>query len=317
MIEWIIRRSVANRFLVLMRALFLSIWGTWTIINTPVDALPDLSDVQVIIKTSYPGQAPQIVENQVTYPLTTTMLSVPGAKTVRGFSQFGDSYVYVIFEDGTDPYWARSRVLEYLNQVQGKLPAGVSAELGPDATGVGWIYEYALVDRSGKHDLADLRSLQDWFLKYELKTIPDVAEVASVGGVVKEYQVVIDPQRLAQYGISLAEVKSALDASNQEAGGSSIELAEAEYMVRASGYLQTLDDFNHIVLKASENGVPVYLRDVAKVQIGPEMRRGIAELNGEGEVAGGGGGAGADPAIRQKRPRSDRRREGQTGNAEK
>ncbi len=215
------------------------------------------------------------------------MLSVPGAKTVRGFSQFGDSYVYVIFEDGTDPYWARSRVLEYLNQVQGKLPAGVSAELGPDATGVGWIYEYALVDRSGKHDLADLRSLQDWFLKYELKTIPDVAEVASVGGVVKEYQVVIDPQRLAQYGISLAEVKSALDASNQEAGGSSIELAEAEYMVRASGYLQTLDDFNHIVLKASENGVPVYLRDVAKVQIGPEMRRGIAELNGEGEVAGG------------------------------
>ncbi|ENW8974049.1 CusA/CzcA family heavy metal efflux RND transporter [Escherichia coli] len=219
MIEWIIRRSVANRFLVLMGALFLSIWGTWTIINTPVDALPDLSDVQVIIKTSYPGQAPQIVENQVTYPLTTTMLSVPGAKTVRGFSQFGDSYVYVIFEDGTDPYWARSRVLEYLNQVQGKLPAGVSAELGPDATGVGWIYEYALVDRSGKHDLADLRSLQDWFLKYELKTIPDVAEVASVGGVVKEYQVVIDPQRLAQYGISLAEVKSALDASNQEAGG--------------------------------------------------------------------------------------------------
>lgn len=287
MIEWIIRRSVANRFLVLMGALFLSIWGTRTIINTPVDALPDLSDVQVIIKTSYPGQAPQIVENQVTYPLTTTMLSVPGAKTVRGFSQFGDSYVYVIFEDGTDPYWARSRVLEYLNQVQGKLPAGVSAELGPDATGVGWIYEYALVDRSGKHDLADLRSLQDWFLKYELKTIPNVAEVASVGGVVKEYQVVIDPQRLAQYGISLAEVKSALDASNQEAGGSSIELAEAEYMVRASGYLQTLDDFNHIVLKASENGVPVYLRDVAKVQVGPEMRRGIAELNGEGEVAGG------------------------------
>ena len=287
MIEWIIRRSVANRFLVLMGALCLSIWGTWTIINTPVDALPDLSDVQVIIKTSYPGQAPQIVENQVTYPLTTTMLSVPGAKTVRGFSQFGDSYVYVIFEDGTDPYWARSRVLEYLNQVQGKLPAGVSAELGPDATGVGWIYEYALVDRSGKHDLADLRSLQDWFLKYELKTIPDVAEVASVGGVVKEYQVVSDPQRLAQYGISLADVKSALDASNQEAGGSSIELAEAEYMVRASGYLQTLDDFNHIVLKASENGVPVYLRDVAKVQVGPEMRRGIAELNGEGEVAGG------------------------------
>lgn len=268
-------------------AIFLSIWGVWTIMNTPVDALPDLSDVQVIVKTRYPGQAPQIVENQVTYPLTTTMLSVPGAKTVRGFSQFGDSYVYVIFEDGTDPYWARSRVLEYLNQVQGKLPAGVSAEMGPDATGVGWVFEYALVDRGGKHDLAELRALQDWFLKYELKTIPNVAEVASVGGVVKEYQVVIDPLKLAQYGVSLAEVKAALDASNQEAGGSSIELSEAEYMVRASGYLQTLEDFQHVVLKSNDKGVPVYLQDVARVQIGPEMRRGIAELNGEGEVAGG------------------------------
>ncbi|GAB7446239.1 hypothetical protein OUHCRE12_06830 [Enterobacter kobei] len=236
MIEWIIRRSVANRFLVMMGALFLSIWGAWTIINTPVDALPDLSDVQVIIKTSYPGQAPQIVENQVTYPLTTTMLSVPGAKTVRGFSQFGDSYVYVIFEDGTDLYWARSRVLEYLNQVQGKLPAGVSSQIGPDATGVGWIFEYALVDRSGKHDLAELRSLQDWFLKFELKTIPNVAEVASVGGVVKQYQIQVNPLKLAQYGISLPEVKQALASSNQEAGGSSVEMAEAEYMVRASGY---------------------------------------------------------------------------------
>jgi len=287
MIEWIIRRSVANRFLVVMGALFLSIWGAWTIIHTPVDALPDLSDVQVIVKTQYPGQAPQLVENQVTYPLSTTMLSVPGAKTVRGFSQFGDSYVYVIFEDGTDQYWARSRVLEYFNQVQGKLPAGVSAEIGPDATGVGWIFEYALVDRSGKHDLAELRSLQDWFLKYELKTIPDVAEVASVGGVVKEYQILVDPQKLTQFGISLAEVKSALNASNQEAGGSSVELSEAEYMVRASGYLQSIDDFNSIVLKAGAEGVPVYLRDVARVQIGPEMRRGIADLNGEGEVAGG------------------------------
>ncbi|MEG3130657.1 CusA/CzcA family heavy metal efflux RND transporter [Pantoea cypripedii] len=287
MIAWIIRRSVANRFLVMMGALFLSVWGAWTIVNTPVDALPDLSDVQVIIKTSYPGQAPQIVENQVTYPLTTTMLSVPGAKTVRGFSQFGDSYVYVIFADGTDLYWARSRVLEYLNQVQGKLPAGVSSEIGPDATGVGWIFEYALVDHSGKHDLAELRSLQDWFLKYELKTIPDVAEVASVGGVVKQYQIQVNPLQLAQYGISLAEVKSAIASSNQEAGGSSVEIAEAEYMVRASGYLQTLDDFNNIVLKTGSNGVPITLRDVARVQIGPEMRRGIAELNGEGEVAGG------------------------------
>ncbi len=287
MIEWIIRRSIANRFLIMLGALFLSVWGAWTIYHTPVDALPDLSDVQVIIKTSYPGQAPQIVENQVTYPLTTTMLSVPGAKTVRGFSQFGDSYVYVIFEDGTDLYWARSRVLEYLNQVQGKLPAGVSSEIGPDATGVGWIYEYALVDRSGKNDLAALRSLQDWFLKFELKTIPDVAEVASVGGVVKEYQVQVNPLKLAQYGISLAAVKQAIDSSNQEAGGSSVEIAEAEYMVRASGYLKTIDDFNHIVLKTGDSGVPVYLKDVARVQTGPEMRRGIAELDGQGEVAGG------------------------------
>lgn len=287
MIAWIIRRSVANRFLVLMAALLLSVWGGWAIWHTPVDALPDLSDVQVIIKTSYPGQAPQIVENQVTYPLTTTMLSVPGAKTVRGFSQFGDSYVYVIFADGTDLYWARSRVLEYLNQVQGKLPAGVSSEIGPDATGVGWIFEYALVDRSGRHDLAELRSLQDWFLKYELKTLSDVAEVASVGGVVKQYQIQVNPLKLAQYGIGLPEVKQAVASANQEAGGSSVEIAEAEYMVRASGYLQTLDDFNHILLKTAENGVPVWLSDVARVQTGPEMRRGIAELNGEGEVAGG------------------------------
>lgn len=287
MIEWIIRGSVANRFLVIMGALFLSIWGAWTIIHTPVDALPDLSDVQVIIKTSYPGQAPQIVENQVTYPLTTTMLSVPGAKIVRGFSSFGNSYVYVIFEDGTDLYWARSRVLEYLNQIQGKLPTGVTSELGPDATGVGWIFEYALVDRSGKHDLAELRSLQDWFLKFELKTIPNVAEVASVGGVIKQYQIVVNPLKLTQYGIGLADVKRAINASNQETGGSAIEMAEAEYMVRASGYLQTLEDFNHIVLKTNEHGVPVYLRDIARVQIGPEMRRGVSELNGEGEVAGG------------------------------
>lgn len=287
MIEWIIRRSVANRFLVMMAILFLSIWGTWTIVNTPVDALPDLSDVQVIIKTSYPGQAPQIVENQVTYPLTTTMLSVPGAKTVRGFSQFGDSYVYVIFEDGTDQYWARSRVMEYLNQAQGKLPKGVTSEIGPDATGVGWIYEYALVDKSGRHNLAELRSLQDWFLKYELKTIPNVSEVASIGGMVREYQVQVDPIKLSQYGITLSQVKNALNASNQESGGSSVELAETEYMVRATGYLQSLNDFNNIVLSAEANGIPVYLKDVARVQIGPEMRRGIAELNGEGEVAGG------------------------------
>ncbi len=287
MLEWIIRRSVANRFLVLMGVLFLIIWGIWTVKNTPVDALPDLSDVQVIVKTTYPGQAPQIIEDQVTYPMTTTMLSVPGAKTVRGFSSFGDSYVYVIFEDGTDLYWARSRVLEYLNQIQAKLPKGAISSIGPDATGVGWIFEYALVDRSGKHDLAELRSLQDWFLKFELKTIPNVSEVASVGGLVKEYQIIVDPLKLAQYSINLAEVKQAIDNGNQEVGGSSIEIAEAEYMVRANGYLQSLDDFNHIILKTDENGTPVYLSAVARIQEGPEMRRGVAELNGEGEVAGG------------------------------
>src|SRR3989442_1360729 len=287
MIEWIIRRSVANRFLVMMGALFLSIWGTWTIINTPVDALPDLSDVQVIIKTSYPGQAPQIVENQVTYPLTTTMLSVPGAKTVRGFSFFGDSFVYILFEDGTDPYWARSRVLEYLNQAQSRLPPQAKTSLGPDATGVGWVYEYALVDRSGRMDLSQLRALQDWFLKYELKAVPNVSEVASVGGMVKQYQIVLDPARLRAYNIPHAKVIEAVQRSNQETGGSVLELGEAEYMVRASGYLQSLDDFRKIPLSVSDSGVPVRLADVARVQVGPEMRRGIAELDGEGEVAGG------------------------------
>lgn len=287
MIKWIIQRSITNRLLVIMGVLFLSVWGVWTIGKTPIDALPDLSDVQVIIRTTYQGQAPQIVENQVTYPLTTTMLSVPGIKTVRGFSSFGESYVYVIFDDSTDLYWARSRVLEYLNQVQGKLPSGVVPMLGPDATGVGWVYEYALIDKSGQHDLAQLRSLQDWFLKFELKTVPNVAEVATVGGVVKEYQVIVDPLKLTQYGVPLAQVKQAITGSNQEMGGSVIELAEAEYMVRASGYLQSLDDFNQIVLKNDANNIPVYLRDVARVQLGPEMRRGIAEFNGEGEVVGG------------------------------
>ncbi|ENG4186395.1 CusA/CzcA family heavy metal efflux RND transporter [Providencia rettgeri] len=287
MLEWIIRRSVANRFLVLMGVVFLVIAGLWSIRHTPVDALPDLSDVQVIIKTTYPGQAPQLVENQVTYPITTTMLSVPSAKTVRGFSAFGDSYVYVIFEDNTDLYWARSRVLEYLNQVQTKLPKGAVASIGPDATGVGWVFEYALVDKTGKHNLAELRSLQDWFLKYELKALPNVSEVATVGGVVKSYQIVIDPLKLAQFSITLPEIKQSVEMANQEAGGSSIEIAEAEYMVRASGYLQSLDDFNKIYLKTSESGIPIYLQDVARVQEGPEMRRGVAELNGEGEVVGG------------------------------
>lgn len=287
MIEWIIRRSVSNRFLVMLGALFISAWGTWNILHTPVDALPDLSDVQVIIKTKYHGQAPQIVENEVTYPITTTMMSVPGAKTVRGFSAFGDSYVYVIFEDGTDPHLARSGVIEYLNQVQGKLPEGVISEIGPDATGVGWIFEYALIDRTGKHDASELRDLQDWFLKYELKTIPDVAEVASTGGLIKQYQIEPDPIKLAHYGVSIGDIQAALKNSNQETGGSSLEIAEAEYMVRASGYLEDIEDFYQIVLKTNEHGVPVLLDDVAKVKVTSEMRRGITELNGEGEVAGG------------------------------
>ena len=287
MLEWIIRRSVANRFLVLMGVVFLVIAGIWSVRSTPVDALPDLSDVQVIIKTTYPGQAPQLVENQVTYPITTTMLSVPGAKTVRGFSAFGDSYVYVIFEDNTDLYWARSRVLEYLNQVQNQLPKGAVASIGPDATGVGWVFEYALVDKTGKHNLAELRSLQDWFLKYELKALPNVSEVATVGGVVKSYQILVDPLKLSQFSVTLPEIKQAVEMANQEAGGSSIEIAEAEYMVRASGYLQSIDDFNKIYLKTPENDVPIYLQDVARIQEGPEMRRGVAELNGEGEVVGG------------------------------
>ncbi|MBL8297358.1 MAG: efflux RND transporter permease subunit [Rhodanobacteraceae bacterium] len=287
MIARIIRGSIANRFLVLLAAVFLAAWGVYAVRQTPVDALPDLSDVQVIIRTSWPGQSPQLVEDQITYPLTTTMLSVPGAKTVRGFSFFGDSYVYVLFEDGTDLYWARSRVLEYLNQVQSRLPRGASAALGPDATGVGWIYEYALVDRSGAHDLSELRALQDWFLRYELKSVPGVAEVATVGGMVKQYQIVLDPDRLRAYGITQATVTQAVQRANGEAGGSVLELAEAEYMVRASGYLKTLDDFRAIPLSVGAGGVPVRLADVARIQLGPEMRRGVAELNGDGEVVGG------------------------------
>ncbi|CAM8659190.1 MAG: cation transporter [Curvibacter sp. RIFCSPHIGHO2_12_FULL_63_18] len=286
MIASVIRWSVSNRFLVLLATLFLAGAGLWAVRSTPIDALPDLSDVQVIIRTSYPGQAPQIVENQVTYPLATTMLSVPGAKTVRGFSFFGDSFVYILFDDSTDLYWARSRVLEYLNQVQGRLPAGAKSALGPDATGVGWIYQYALVDRTGGHDLSQLRALQDWFLKFELKTLPNVAEVASVGGMVKQYQVVLDPLKLNGYGITYEQVRQALMNGNQETGGSVLELAEAEYMVRVNGYLRTLDDFRAIPL-SSRGGIAVRLGDVATVQVGPEMRRGVAELDGEGEVAGG------------------------------
>jgi len=287
MIARLILASIRNRFLVLLATVMLTAWGLWAVRSIPLDALPDLSDVQVIIRTPFPGQAPQIVENQVTYPLTTTMLSVPGARTVRGYSFFGDSFVYVLFEDGTDLYWARSRVLEYLNQVQSRLPPAAKPALGPDATGVGWIYEYALVDKTGQHDLSQLRALQDWFLRFELKSLPNVAEVASLGGMVKQYQVVLMPDRLRAYNLSQARVLAALKGANQETGGSVLELGEAEYMVRASGYLKTLDDFRQIPLVTSNAGIPVRLGDVATIQLGPEMRRGIAELDGQGEVAGG------------------------------
>ena len=286
MIAALIRWSVGNRFLVLMATAFLVAAGVWSVANTPVDALPDIGDVQVVVRTSYPGKPPQVVEDLVTYPLTTTMLSVPGAKTVRGYSFFADSFVYVLFDDKTDPYWARSRVVEYLNQVQGKLPPGATAALGPDATGVGWVYEYALVDRSGKNDLGQLRALNDWFLKFELKTIADVAEVASIGGMVKQYQVVLDPNRMRSLGVTQRMVTEALKNANQASGGSVIEMAEGEYMVRSRGFLRSLDDFRVIPLSVS-GSTPVLLRDVATVQVGPEMRRGIAELDGQGEVAGG------------------------------
>jgi Cu(I)/Ag(I) efflux system membrane protein CusA/SilA len=287
MIERIIRWSVANRFLVILMSVVLGAWGVRVMLTTPVDAIPDLSDVQVIIKTPFPGQAPQVVEDQVTYPLTTAMLSVPGASTVRGYSFFGDSYVYVIFEDGTDLYWARSRVLEYLNQVAGQLPPAAKPALGPDATGVGWIYEYALLDRTGAHDLAQLRSIQDWFLKYELQTVPGVAEVATIGGMVRQYQVVVNPDALRAHGLPLSKIRLAIQRGNREVGGSVIEMGEAEYMIRATGYLDSIEDLGEIPLGMNATGTPIRLADVADIQLGPQMRRGIAELDGEGEVVGG------------------------------
>ncbi|RLM15487.1 cation transporter [Gibbsiella quercinecans] len=286
MIASVIRWSLRNRLLVLLASLILAGWGIWALQKAPLDALPDLSDVQVIVRASYPGKAPQVIEDQVTYPLTTTLLTVAGAKTVRGFSMFGDAYIYILFEDGTDPYWARSRVLESLSQVQAALPDQVKVELGPDATGVGWIYTYALVDRSGKHSLADLRALQDWTLKFELKTVPDVAEVASVGGMVRQFQVVLNPQSLRALNITQQQVVDALQRANQAGGGALLEMGEAEYMVRTTGYLRQLADFDQ-VLVAERNGVPIMLPQVAEVRLGPELRRGVAELNGEGEVAGG------------------------------
>jgi len=287
MISAIIRWSVHNRFFVLLATFILVGIGLYSIKNTPIDALPDLSDVQVIIKTSYPGQAPQVVEDQVTYPLTTAMLSVPGATTVRGFSFFGDSYVYVIFDEDTDLYWARSRVLEYLSQVAPNLPSSAKPQLGPDATGVGWVYLYALVDRSGKHDISQLRSIQDWFLKYELQTVAGVSEVSALGGMVKQYQVQVNPDKLRAFGIPLSLIQKAIKQGNQEIGASVVEMAEAEYMVRATGYIKNADDLENIPLGVNKNGTPLLLKDVADIVIGPQMRRGIAELNGEGETVGG------------------------------
>ena len=287
MITNVINWSIANRMLVLLLTAILLIFGAYSLRTTPVDAIPDLSDVQVIVKTSYPGQAPQVVEDQVTYPLTTAMLSVPGAVTVRGYSFFGDSYVYVIFEDKTDLYWARSRVLEYLSQVSADLPATAKPQLGPDATGVGWVYLYALADRTGQHDLGQLRSIQDWFLKYELQTVKGVSEVSSLGGMVKQYQIQIDPEKLRAFGIPLSHVQTAINRGNQESGASVIEMAEAEYMVLVDGYLSSIDDIKTVPLGLNENGTPILLKDIADINLGPQMRRGLAELNGEGEVVGG------------------------------
>lgn len=287
MIETLIRWSVTNRFFVLIGVAMLVAVGVYSVKNTPIDAIPDLSDVQVIIKTSYAGQAPQVVEDQVTYPLTTAMLSVPGAVTVRGYSFFGDSYVYVIFDENTDLYWARSRVLEYLSQVAPSLPDNAKPQLGPDATGVGWVYLYALVDKTGQHDISQLRSIQDWFLKYELQTVPGVSEVAAVGGMVKQYQVRVHPEKLRAFNIPLAHIQTAIQQANQEVGASVLEMAEAEYMVRASGYIKSEEDLGNIPLGVNQNGTPLLLKDIADISVGPQMRRGIAELNGEGETVGG------------------------------
>ncbi|NOR69310.1 MAG: CusA/CzcA family heavy metal efflux RND transporter, partial [Methylomarinum sp.] len=287
MIKALIRWSIDNRILVLLATLLISVWGIYAVRTMPVDAIPDLSDVQVIIRTSYAGQTPQTVEDQVTYPLSSAMLSVPGATAVRGYSFFGDSYVYVIFSDKTDLYWARSRVLEYLNQISDQLPAAAKPKLGPDATGVGWIYQYALVDHSGRHDLAELRSLQDWFIKYELQTLEGVSEVATIGGMVKQYQVVIDPDKLRGYYLTLANVRRAIAESNQEISGSVIEMAEAEYMLRFKGYIKNLQDIGLTSVPTLRRRISissVLLDDIARsIHIGPAMRRGIADLNGEGE----------------------------------
>ncbi|MBU1696297.1 MAG: efflux RND transporter permease subunit, partial [Proteobacteria bacterium] len=287
MIEKIIEWSVNNRFMVVLATLFIIAAGIFAMLKTPLDAIPDLSDVQVIVYTEYPGQAPQVVEDQITYPLTTAMLSVPFAKVVRGYSFFGYSFVYLIFEDGTDLYWARSRVMEYLNFVSARLPQGVTPSLGPDATGVGWAFEYVLKDTTGKTDLQELRSIQDWFLRYELTAVPGVSEVASIGGFVKQYQVEVDPNKLLSYNIPIQKIKNAIKRSNSDVGGKLIEMGETEFMVRGLGYIKSVEDIQNIAVSFDQEGTPILLKDIANVHIGPELRRGILEWNGEGEAVGG------------------------------
>ncbi|MEF9427106.1 MAG: efflux RND transporter permease subunit, partial [Candidatus Mariimomonas ferrooxydans] len=287
MLEKIIEYSIKNRFLIILATVFILLGGIYSLATTPLDAIPDLSDVQVIVYTEYPGQAPQVVEDQITYPLTTAMLAVPGANIVRGYSFFGFSFVYIIFDDDTDLYWARSRVLEYLNYISGRLPKSVTPSLGPDATGVGWIYEYALVDRSGKNDLAELRSIQDWYLRYELTSVEGISEVASIGGFVKQYQVDVDPNKLLAFNIPLSRVKKAIQRSNKDVGGRLVEMSETEYMVRGLGYIKSIEDIKNIPIGVDNRGTPILIRDIAYVHLGPELRRGLTELNGEGEVAGG------------------------------
>ncbi|HLV02218.1 MAG TPA: efflux RND transporter permease subunit, partial [Acidobacteriota bacterium] len=285
MLERIIDWSIRNKFVVILGTIAIVFWGIYAVQNTPVDAIPDLSDVQVIIYTEYPGQAPQVVEDQVTYPITTQMLAVPFAQVVRGYSFFGSSFVYVIFEDGTDMYWARSRVLEYLNYVSGRLPAGVTPSLGPDATGVGWAYMYALTSKT--RNLAELRSLQDWFIKYELTSVEGVSEVASIGGFVKQYQITVEPGKLRAYNIPLSRIREAVQRSNSDVGGRVLEMAETEFMIRGLGYIEDVEDIKDIALGVNDQGIPILIRDIAIVQEGPEMRRGLAELNGQGETVGG------------------------------
>src|SRR5210317_2011306 len=285
MIEKIIEWSINNKFMVVLITVFIILGGSLAMTETPLDAIPDLSDVQVIIYTEYLGQAPQVVEDQITYPLTTAMLSVPFVKVVRGYSFFGYSFVYIIFEEGTDLYWARSRVLEYLNFVSGRLPQGVTPSLGPDATGVGWIYEYIL--ESDKHDLSQLRSIQDWFLRYELASVPGVSEIASIGGFVKQYQVIVDPNKLRAYNMPMQKIKKAIQRSNNDVGGKLVEMGETEFMVRGLGYIQGVEDLGSIPLGTDSKGTPLLLRNVANIKIGPELRRGVADYNGTGEVVGG------------------------------